>query len=676
MQNSDLSGDRFSALTLVRRWTMAMLAPLRHKLEHPRVVEIRTAMWEMLSPLDGKGARPPARVVVGLCLAVFLLALGARVLYFQDQKHHIEFAHEYNYTQPRHYQNAARRILDRGTGAFFDDTHTERGGARMLLHPPGYPLFIASVFVVLGDSAHRLRWVQIVADALTAVLLLLIAIELIPWGASALAAILVALSPQFAYNALVLQPDSIAVVPLLAAVLAIVHAHKRNRLTLLAVAGVLIGASCWIRSNALLLPFLLAVAVIPVLFPSGTRLRGACLLVLSAVLTIAPITIRNWIVFDRFIPLSLGAGITLIEGIADFDTERRFGFPSTDKEVALAEATWHNRPDYAKAIWAPDGIERDRDRLSRGGKAILQDPFWFSKVMVKRAFLMTRYNDDRVYGWPADTSVVPTISPLPAFGHDPQPTGDAVVAWSGPASVVFEGVNEETVPSLENPGENARPQMRIGSDVPRESVRIPVKPGVDYVVHVPIEVEKGGGSIQIIDEQNNEHAFSPIVRKPRLVEEESRKRRRNIPVLREVWLPFASQDASQVRILIRGASSAKPLVVNVGDAEVLELGQTPHQWLGIPRSILNVVQNAVYQTGMMRVMILLGIAILASAKRYRELLVLAALPLYYMCFQSVLHTEYRYILPIHYFLLTLAAIALFLAGRLTMRVAASARSKG
>jgi hypothetical protein len=40
------------------------------------------------------------------------------------------------------------------------------------------------------------------------------------------------------------------------------------------------------------------------------------------------------------------------------------------------------------------------------------------------------------------------------------------------------------------------------------------------------------------------------------------------------------------------------------------------------------------------------------------LLVLLAVPVYYLCAQSALHTEYRYVLVIHHFLFVLAAVSL------------------
>jgi hypothetical protein len=72
---------------------------------------------------------------------------------------------------------------------------------------------------------------------------------------------------------------------------------------------------------------------------------------------------------------------------------------------------------------------------------------------------------------------------------------------------------------------------------------------------------------------------------------------------------------------------------------------------------------------------LAGVGLLVFAREWKPLLVLVAVPLYYLCFQSALHTEYRYIIAIHYFLFGLAGLSLYaMAGAVasvTRRVFAS-----
>jgi hypothetical protein len=154
-------------------------------------------------------------------------------------------------------------------------------------------------------------------------------------------------------------------------------------------AGLLIGISCWLRANALLLaPFLTFMFLF--FCKRGTRTRPAIVLISGALLVISLLTIRNAVVFGKFIPVSLGAGQTLIEGIADYNTGGSLGLPQTDMELIRGEAETYQRPDYANSLFTPDGIERDRARMSRGLSVIRAHPFWFAGVMMRRAGSMLR----------------------------------------------------------------------------------------------------------------------------------------------------------------------------------------------------------------------------------------------------------------------------------------------
>jgi hypothetical protein len=53
-----------------------------------------------------------------------------------------------------------------------------------------------------------------------------------------------------------------------------------------------------------------------------------------------------------------------------------------------------------------------------------------------------------------------------------------------------------------------------------------------------------------------------------------------------------------------------------------------------------------------------GAILLARRRDRRALAILLIVPVYYLCFQSIFHTEYRYTLAVVYFLFALAAVSL------------------
>jgi hypothetical protein len=469
----------------------------------------------------------PRRRRIGLLLCsatIFLSALGVRLLYWHDS-----FSDESGYSSLNgqvvyFHLDEARRILG-GGGVLFPRGEFDKGDARMVVHPPGYAILMAALQCLKASStpkvrvelvADPLRWIQIVLDSVAAVIVFWISAEMAGWVPALIAGLLVALSPHLAYYSLFLSPDSLAVVPILAAVYLFARNVRRPRLATSAAVGLMIGVSCWLRSNALLLaPWLSVITFL--LLDRSRRLRYAVVVLAGCVLVVAPLTFRNWVVYRRVIPLSIGSGITLVEGIADYDSNNRFGLPRTDLEVEEMDVEWHHRPDYAANLWVPDGIERDHDRFERGLAIVRSNPIWFGGLMVRRMNFMLRYNDFSTQTT-VFTTIAPTVSGTPASRGQP-----------------------------------------------------------------------------------------------------------NLPDR-----------------------------VDVGRPEAL--------WTQYYRIIIGSLQRKIFKTWTMRLLILFGIVALAVAGRTRDVVLLLAVPAYYLCFQSALHTEYRYGLVIHYLLFIAAGVTLFLIG--------------
>ena len=326
----------------------------------------------------------PKQIVIA-CIAIFLVAFGVRVLSWHDTRMEVGKVQS---VVADDYKRAGTLLREGGIRGFFSSSGP-LADPNLLGHPPGYPIVRAVVARCFGNSDTAIQFVQIICDALAAVLVFLIAIELLPFAAGLIAGFLVALAPQFAWNSVLLLPDTLAVFPLLLAGYFLVLAFKKPGLGKLLTAGVFVGLSCWLRANALLMGPFLALLVVLV-FDGKRRWRYAAALLCGALLMIAPLTIRNWVVFNHFIPVSLGAGQTMLEGISDYDPSRRFGIPDTDMGIMKMEAEQYNRPDYYSTLFAPDGIQRERLRLGLGFKVIRENPVWFMGVMTRRAGSMLR----------------------------------------------------------------------------------------------------------------------------------------------------------------------------------------------------------------------------------------------------------------------------------------------
>src|SRR6185436_7488216 len=346
-------------------------------------------------PLNGsQSSHQPTRLSyvrrrAAIAVAIFLLAFGVRVLTWHDTRLEVRKVQSVVVAD---YQRIAQLLRDGGISSFLSRS-SPLADLNTLGHPPGYSLLVALIYSVRQSDA-AIQFVQIAADALAAVILFLIVAELLPLSAGVVAGLLAAFSPQFAWNSVLLLPDSISVLPILLAIYLLTRAAKNPRLLIFILIGALIGVSCWLRANTMLLTLFIAAAAL--LMFTGKRRQFALAVICGTLLIVLPLTIRNAIVFHRFIPLSLGAGQTFLEGIADYDKEGRFGVPNTDMGIMKQEAEIYQRPDYYGTLFNPDGVERERARLSRGFAIVRSHPFWFAGVMGKRATSMLRLERSRL----------------------------------------------------------------------------------------------------------------------------------------------------------------------------------------------------------------------------------------------------------------------------------------
>jgi hypothetical protein len=593
----------------------------------------------LASLLDADASR--RRVLVVLCASVFLLAFGVRLLVWHDAR--LEAARVQSEVT-KDYKHVARLLADGGVASFFSST-SPLADYNTLGHPPGYSIVLAVLFKLFGEGDTAAQFLQIIVDALCACLVLLLAAELLPRTAALMAGLLVAFAPQFTWNSVVVLPDTLAVAPILLAVYLVVRARRRPRLLMLFAAGALVGVSCWLRANAMLLaPFL--AALVCVLCERGRRVRYASALVCGALCVIAPLTIRNALVFGRFIPLSLGAGQTLLEGIADYDPQGRFGIPATDMGIMRQEAATYGRPEWAGGLFGAEGIERERMRLRRGFAVIRAHPFWFAGVMVRRATGMLRLERARL------------VAPDPPVSHSLSAVETTPPAWTAdPARMRQEGTIESaqaqaSVAADASMLELACDERKYGAQF--ASPAFNVEDETDYAVALPVQITRGRMTISVVGVETKALHASTIVDTTEAYTAEEQP-------LQALVIPFVSRRAEPVRLVFSNTATPLPPFIRVGALNLHKLGAASYTWTRPLRSLVRNVQK-LFLTAVMLPLALVGVALLVRGRRWRTLAVLAAVPAYFFCVQSALHTEYRYVLIIHHFLFVAVAVTLYWIG--------------
>lgn len=325
-------------------------------------------------------------------LFILLLAFTVRALTANFLRAHLDDPGWFPYGIYALFDRQAQDGLD-GRASFFridDPSRTD-----MAVYPPGYPLWLAFIYTITGKrSPAVVQNVQWVLDAFAVLLVVGAGVTAFGWRTGLCAGWIAALWPLLATYGAVPLADAPTSWMVLGATWMLLLAAKRQSLRWALGAGALIGASCWLRANAMLLVFFWALALL-LLVRASWRRRAllSASLVLAAAIVIAPIVVRNLLAFRAFVPTGLGAGTNLWEGIGE--TERganEFGAAANDSDLLERErAELKVPPDQPFTLYYPDGIRRDRERTRKAMAIIVRHPFWYAGSVVRRMTGVLKY---------------------------------------------------------------------------------------------------------------------------------------------------------------------------------------------------------------------------------------------------------------------------------------------
>jgi hypothetical protein len=127
------------------------------------------------------------------------------------------------------------------------------------------------------------------------------------------------------------------------------------------------------------------------------KIKMAAAVLIGTVIVIAPIVIRNYVVFPDFTPTGGTIGVNLWEGIGETELGRQHGFNVNDAVLIETERVRMGRPgDTSIQLQFPDGIRRDKERTRESLAFIRQRPIWQLGVMLGRMWGMLKVAGDPV----------------------------------------------------------------------------------------------------------------------------------------------------------------------------------------------------------------------------------------------------------------------------------------
>ena len=342
----------------------------------------------LLSAL-GCGQQFSLRAKVLFALVIFITSFSIKSLHATDLAPITHTEHQLYTGMAGQYLAQSVSML-KGHGILFPDNQDPEDTS-LLARPPGYPMFLGAVYYFFGGSYFTAQLVQNLLNSISPVLIFLIAGALVSQRVGAVSAMIAAVSHHLSYYSNAILPDALCALPILLGVCILVRTKHRRQVLGYALAGAMMGLSVWLRPNALLMGCFFAALLLVISRNRRRTVRRVWITALTPLIVVAPITIRNYLVYGEFVPVSINMGIVLWEGIADGGGER-FGALPTDDLVSEQEAALYGNPAYGKDWSSPDGIERDRARVKNSLAVIARHPFWFAGVMIGRMADMLKYS--------------------------------------------------------------------------------------------------------------------------------------------------------------------------------------------------------------------------------------------------------------------------------------------
>lgn len=241
---------------------------------------------------------------------------------------------------------------------------------KMIFYPPLYPYFIAVPYDLFGGLT-AVKWAQAAVSALLVPAVGRVGALAFGPAAGLLAAGFAAFYPDFVWFSVHFWSETLFLVLLWWAFERYFVADRTQLLSHAVAAGFLWGLSILVRETVLYFTPLAALRLALGWQRKGGILRGSVFL-LAALVTVAPWTLRNWLVFRAFVPVSTAGSLNLFQGNARL----------TRQEV------------YDRYYAVEGRIEQHRYAQRMGVQAILERQPWWA---------LEKLRDEMPRFWEADS---------------------------------------------------------------------------------------------------------------------------------------------------------------------------------------------------------------------------------------------------------------------------------
>jgi len=240
---------------------------------------------------------------------------------------------------------------------------------------PGYPLFLSAIFLSFGINNLPVQIIQAIIGSLTCIIWYLIGKELNnPKGGIITALLISFYLPLIRYCELLLS-ETLFIFLLSLAFFGILRSLKQSSFLLNITIGILLSISMLVRPIiALFLLFVLIFVSLVSFEKKANRIKDVAVIAFSIIIVVSPWTIRNYVVFKKFVPLTTNGGINFYIG-----------------NNSNATGTYYIPENWSKTFYGLSETERNQKGYEEGSKFIRQNPYRFLKLFVKKELLFWSY---------------------------------------------------------------------------------------------------------------------------------------------------------------------------------------------------------------------------------------------------------------------------------------------
>ncbi len=184
---------------------------------------------------------------------------------------------------------------------------------------PGYPLFLASVYFFFGHNHLAVRIIQSIIMSLLILIIYLISRETFGRKVAVVSVVLGCFYQPFIYylywaGSAFFMTEGFFTFLLAISVFLLIKFQKTNKFKYQVLSGIMLGITCLTRAVIMLLPFYLFLWFWLTDKSFKIGLRRAIPIIFFMGITILPWTVRNYLVFHEFIPVTNEAGDIFLGG--------------------------------------------------------------------------------------------------------------------------------------------------------------------------------------------------------------------------------------------------------------------------------------------------------------------------------------------------------------------------